>query len=345
MLHGFATSSSEFHAKSSRIAKRITDLLTPEILHEFPDGIEFLYPDGPWIVEPPVGFGEDDNTDHISSQDDAEIPFRAWWYGLDTVNKYRGIEFSLSCVAKYIHGRPIHAIIGFSQGASLAGMVCSMLESKNNPDKIDAIRSQNLPVDDYLRLPGQERLRCLIGLGGYCGTLKYYGSLYRWPMQTPSCHAIAEFDAIVDNCLTMTYAHQFCSYELVHYYGYHYTPRDRASVESIARFALRNCFAEPAASQFPPAAATSSRASSDGGNPIMIRVDRSAGAFPVLRRARNIAFASRHGLELAKDQLKGIAGSKVAVRYVFDIKFLGIVFIDIHQNLQIAIHPVDSVGG
>ncbi|KAJ5898668.1 hypothetical protein N7504_008956 [Penicillium tannophilum] len=292
MLHGFATSSSEFHAKSSRITKRITELLTPEILHEFPDGIEFLYPDGPYIVEPPSGFGENDNTDHASPH--ADIPFRAWWYGLDTVNRYRGIEFSLSCVAKYIHGRPIHAIIGFSQGASLAGMVCSMLESKNNPDKIAAIRSQNLPVDEYLRLPGQESLRFLIGLGGYCGTFKYYGSLYRWQMQTPSCHTIAEFDAMVDHCLTLQYAHQFCSFELVHYYGYHYTPRDRASVESIARFALRNCYAEPAASRFPPIAASSSRSSSDGDSSIVLKADRSAGAFPVLRRSRNIAFPSRN---------------------------------------------------
>lgn len=169
-----------------------------------------------------------------------------------------------------------------------------MLESKNNPDKIAAIRSQNLPVDEYLRLPGQESLRFLIGLGGYCGTLKYYGSLYRWPMQTPSCHTIAEFDAIVDPCLTMQYAHQFCSYELVHYYGYHYTPRDRASVESLACFALRNCLAEPAASQFPPIAATSSQSSSDGGDSIVVKVDRSAEGFPVLRRSMNIAFRSRN---------------------------------------------------
>ncbi|KAJ6006621.1 hypothetical protein N7451_004565 [Penicillium sp. IBT 35674x] len=294
MLHGFATSSSEFQAKSSRITKRITELLIPEILHEFPDGIEFLYPDGPWIVEPPVGFGEDENnTEQASSQDNAGIPFRAWWYGRDTVNKYRGIELSLSSLAKYIHGRPIHAIIGFSQGASLAGMICSILESKNNPDKIAAIRSQNLPVDEYLLLPGQQRLRFLIGLGGYCGTLKYYGSLYRWPMQTPSCHTIAEFDAIVDHCLTLQYAHQFCSFELVHYYGYHYTPRDRTSVDSIARFALRNCYAEPAASQFPPVAASSGQSSSDGDSSIVMKADRYAGAFTVLRRSRNIVFPSR----------------------------------------------------
>jgi hypothetical protein len=210
------------------------------------------------------------------------------------VNKYKGIELSLSCVAEYIHGRPIHAIIGFSQGASLAGMICSMLESRNHPDKIAAIRSQNLPIDDYLCLPGQDSLRFLIGLGGYRGTLKYYGSLYQWPMQTPSCHTIAEFDAMVDHCLTLQYAHSFCSYELVRYYGYHYTPRDRASVESLARFALRNCYAEPAASQFPLVAGTSSRSSSDGDNSIMIKTDRSMGAFPVLKRSRNIAFTSRN---------------------------------------------------
>ncbi|KAJ5937744.1 hypothetical protein N7454_004086 [Penicillium verhagenii] len=272
-------------------------LMLHEILDEFPGGIEFLYPNAPLALEPPIGFSEDVAGNNI---DPSAL---GWWYGRDTVSRYRGIENSLLYVANYIHGRPIHGIIGFSQGACLSGMVCSLLECNSNPEKAAAIRYQNLPVDAFLDLPGQESLRFFIGIGGYRGTLEYYGSLYSWPIETPSCHALGSMDSIVKNYQTMDLAHCFTSYELVHFYGCHYVPRGRASVDSLARFAFKNSLGESEDHwpQFPPVASTWSQSDGDEAQSPMCGSDRSVGIFPARRewkrpkvtRSRSIRFPSR----------------------------------------------------
>ena len=241
---GFADSASKFRVKSRRIARRIHELVAPQVLDEFPGGIEFVYLDAPFSLKTYLQFREEtDSEDEMGGTQtgDCDSTHLGWWQARDNTSKYYSVEASLSFVAKAIHGRPIHAIIGFSQGACLAGMICSLLESHNNPEKIAAIRWQNLPVNDYLRLPGQQQLRFFVGLGGYQGTLEYYGSLYGWLIETPSCHTMASFDAVVENNLTTDLAHCFMLHEFVPYYGSHFVPRDRRSVESIAQFASRNC--------------------------------------------------------------------------------------------------------
>ena len=285
---GFAGSPSEFRTKSSRIANRITELVTPQIIDEFPGGIEFLFPNAPWTLEAPIGLGG-----NINDDDKDDTKFYGWWHGLDTTSKYKGLEISLSSVARYIHGRPIHAIVGFSQGAALGGMICSMLECANNPKKAADIRSQNLPVDDFLNLPGQKQLRFYIGIAGFRGTLKYYGSLYKSPLQTPSCHAIAKFDTMVEHYHTMGLAHCFDSYETVHYYGSHYTPRDPATVDYLSAFAFRHS-GEPGSSPFPPLSPTSQPDSDE--ESISARSDRSVKLFPnwvKSRKPNNVTIGGR----------------------------------------------------
>lgn len=265
-MPGFAADGSDIQAKTSPITQRITELLTPEIFSEFPGGIEFLIPDAPLVLEPPIGLGwfsdewvddERDKETVISDGREEQLNL-GWWYGRDTVNDYKGIEVSLSSVAKFINGRPIHGAIGFSQGAALAGMVCSLVDCHNNPDKVAAIRSQGLPVDDFLCLPAQERLRFMMAIGGYQGTLKYYGSLYQWPMETPSIHTLASLDAIVEHRLSMDLARSFTSYEIVEYFGSHFIPRDPASVNALARFAA-NASMRPASDCTPTATPPLSR--------------------------------------------------------------------------------------
>lgn len=211
-----------------------------------------MYPNAPLIPEPPIGYGRDFTKrdeergieNAVSGNDDSDAASLAWWYGLDNVSRYKGIENSLSFLANYIHGQPIHGVIGFSQGACLAAMVCSLLECIDNSERAAAIRAQNLPVDDYLGLPGQKPLRFLIEMGGYCGTAQFYGSLYLGKLNTPSCHTLASLDIMVDNFWTLDLARRFTSYEIVHYFGYHYVPRGHATVEALARFVLMNSFEE-----------------------------------------------------------------------------------------------------
>ncbi|KAL2870167.1 serine hydrolase-domain-containing protein [Aspergillus lucknowensis] len=240
LIHGFAADGSYIEAKTGPITRRVVEQLTPDILSEFPGGVELLSPNAPMILEPPVGFdsNEDESETEPSAEKEEDDTNRGWWYGRDLVSMYKGVEASLSSVAEFIYGRPVHGIIGFSQGAAMAGMVCSLLDCHNNPAKVAAIRAQGLPVDDYLALPGQDPLRFMIGIAGYRGTLKYYGSLYQWPMQTPSIHTLASMDAVVENQHTIDFAHSFQSYEIVEFFGSHFIPRDPTTVNALVRFAV-----------------------------------------------------------------------------------------------------------
>ena len=291
ILIGFAGSPSEFRAKSSRIVKRINEIVTPQILEEFPGGIEVLFPNGLWALEAPIGMGGDINDD-----DKAESKFFGWWHGLDDTSRYKGVEASLSSVAHYIRGRPIHAIIGFSQGAALGAMITSMLECGSNPEKAAMVRSQGLPVDDFLCLPNQKALRFYIAMAGFRGTMEFYGSLYRYQIQTPSCHAIAKFDTMVEHHQTMDLAHSFESYEIVHYFGSHYTPRDSVTVDYLANFALRNS-RDDHSSLFRPSSPISQADSEESYT--TARSDRSARLFPTWQkplRKTNVTVGGRLGV-------------------------------------------------
>jgi hypothetical protein len=291
-LIGYGGSGSEFRAKSTPISKRIYELLLPETLDNFPGGIEFLYPDAPLALEPPIGFGEGAAEENEQWNDIGPTAL-GWWYGRDTVSRYRGIEDSLLFVADYIRGRPIHGIIGFSQGACLSGMVCSLLECNSNPEKVATVRSQNLPVDAFLSLPGQEPLRFFIGVGGYRGTMEYYGSLYSWPIETPSCHALASMDPIVKSFQTMDLVRCFSSYELVHFYGCHYVPRGRVSVESLAHFVLKTSreACDGRLSYFPPSSSIWSHSDSDEAQSTTCGSDHPVGIYPARRQSKPLKLA------------------------------------------------------
>lgn len=291
---GFAGSCSEHRTKSNRIVQQITELLTPQILEEFPGGIEFLYPNAPWALEAPIGLGGD-----IDDYDKPEPRFFAWWHGLDDTSRYKGLERSLSHVAQFIQGRPIHAIVGFSQGAAMSAMVTSMLECVGNHKKSALIRSQGLPIDDFLSLPDQKPLRFFIGIAGYRGTLEYYGSLYATPLQTPSCHAVAELDTMVEHHQTIGLAHSFESYEIVNYFGTHYIPRDSATVNLLANFALRHSC--ESVSLFQPLSPISQADSEESST--TARSDRSARFFPTWQkpaRKTNVAVGRRFGVPQVK---------------------------------------------
>ncbi|KAJ9312373.1 hypothetical protein DTO271D3_7389 [Paecilomyces variotii] len=263
MIHGFAASGQKFEAKARPISDRINELLTPKILDEFAGGIEFLYPDAPIVLECPIGLEErrdddaddkDKNGQSTIEEEPRDLSNRAWWYGRDTIHAYKGLEDSLSSVATFIRNRPIHGVIGFSQGAAMSGMITSILDCRDNPSKVAALRGQGLPVDDFLNLPGQHPLRFFIGCGGYQGTLKYYGSLYDWPIQTPSCHTIADIDGVVEDYRTINLARCFSSAKMVHYFGSHFVPRDRATVQTLASFAVKNSCSSPASDGVPSVA-------------------------------------------------------------------------------------------
>ncbi|XP_071812664.1 esterase OVCA2-like [Apostichopus japonicus] len=119
-LHGYRQNADTFRGKTGSLRK---------ILKKF---IEPVYITAPNIVKPLVDGSPDDQ--------------RGWWFSTvnesfsakETSNVDPGFQESLSCIAEAVqkHG-PFDGILGFSQGASMVGMVCALMEQGDSRFKFD----------------------------------------------------------------------------------------------------------------------------------------------------------------------------------------------------------------
>lgn len=82
--------------------------------------IEFYYPSGLLPANPDLPPGESTN-------------MWAWGYGDVEVDRIRGLDFSVDYILRFIeaHG-PFIGIMGFSTGATVAAIVCSLLEKRRS---------------------------------------------------------------------------------------------------------------------------------------------------------------------------------------------------------------------
>ncbi|KAK3624904.1 hypothetical protein LTR56_020718 [Elasticomyces elasticus] len=216
-LHGFTQSGKWFEIKMKRIERHIRTTLPSHLLQQHPDGLEFLYPDGPVALQ-------DDGGDHC----------RAWFRRLDTVSRYEELDSSLEYLCTYIkeYG-PVDGVIGFSQGAAMAMMLASLCEAGINSGRVEALRSQGSPVNLE---PPQGPLKFAIACAGFCGTAAYYSGFYSPKIITLSLHVIADLDTMVSAEHTSDLMQACSNPQVVNHPAAHYLPRDGRTLNAIAEF-------------------------------------------------------------------------------------------------------------
>ncbi|OJJ42802.1 hypothetical protein ASPZODRAFT_28887 [Penicilliopsis zonata CBS 506.65] len=232
MLHGYAQSASLFRIKTRLLREQILDSFPPALYDEYPGGIEYLFPDGAVSLS---------TNSKDSGDDDHEDGMRAWWLNLDDTSRYTFLNETIASLPTYLNHTPIDALIGFSQGGALAVMLASLCEaaaSSPSQARRQSLRDQGIPVDAFLNgLPGQSPLRFVISLCGFRGTMDYYGSLYpAVGLTTPSLHAMGVFDSMIAGPKSQELVASFQSPQVVHYYGGHFIPRDRQTMQTIVAF-------------------------------------------------------------------------------------------------------------
>ncbi|RDW87063.1 uncharacterized protein DSM5745_03705 [Aspergillus mulundensis] len=206
------------------LTEQITSSLLPTILPSYPDGIEFIFPDAPFV------FGSE-------TTEPSDLESRAWWLNLDDVSRYVGLEGTLVRLSESLDRRPIHAAVGFSQGGALAAMVTGLCDASTNPRRRSALAAQGLPVDAFLQnLPGQEPLKFVVCISGFRGTMKYYSGFYESSLSTPSLHVIAELDTMIADIKSRELVSVFVSPQVMYHGGGHYIPRDRALLRRVGEF-------------------------------------------------------------------------------------------------------------
>ncbi|NXK26515.1 OVCA2 Esterase, partial [Arenaria interpres] len=201
-LHGYRQSERRFRQRTGALRKALRGRA------------ELVAVNAPHLV--PGGEGDDDGDD----------PPRGWWFsGPHTFDAGEvaaapaGLEESLSAVAAALaeHG-PFDGLLGFSQGAALAAMVC-------------ALRARGDP-----RFP----VAFAILVAGFASRAPAHGHFYREPIALPTLHVVGDADAVIAAPLSRELAQHFVEPVVLTHPGGHFVPaaapQKKAYLDFLDRF-------------------------------------------------------------------------------------------------------------
>ncbi|NXT16996.1 OVCA2 Esterase, partial [Prunella fulvescens] len=131
-----------------------------------------------------------------------------------------GLEESLSAVAAALaeHG-PFDGLLGFSQGAALAAMVC-------------ALRARGDP-----RFP----VAFAVLVAAFASRAPAHGHFYREPIALPSLHVVGDTDAVIAAPLSRELAQCFVEPVVLTHPGGHFIPAAAAQKKAYLEFLERFC--------------------------------------------------------------------------------------------------------
>jgi len=196
MLHGYTQSAEIFSRQLAALRKSLPN-------------VEMVFIDGPGRVFMATEIDEDD-------EDYNSVPSRAWWSAKDMpdgTRKYVGSHETLTYLRQVIERERPDAVWGFSQGASLAGLLTAVML---RPELHPAFAN---PAD-----PPLKPLKFAIIAGGFKAVDPAFESFWSHPIETPSLHIIGRSDHIVGLDRTLPYLNCFVNPRPEYHEGGHFIP-------------------------------------------------------------------------------------------------------------------------
>ncbi|KAJ5864702.1 Serine hydrolase FSH [Penicillium soppii] len=219
MLHGYTQSGSLFHAKSRALTKHIQKAFP---LHE----VTAIYPTGPLRLRPSEIPGYEPSSEGQPDTDEIEA------YAVAETLKKDG---------------PFDGVIGFSQGAAMAGMVAALLEGRKETFEHFATVSEDgasgmaIPAPfgdaDFQHPP----LKFALCYSGFRAPGARYRAFYEPAIATPVLHVLGSLDAVVEESRSRALI-EACSGEpekdgsVVWHPGGHFLPSQRPYLDAAVRF-------------------------------------------------------------------------------------------------------------
>ncbi|NWS78579.1 OVCA2 Esterase, partial [Crotophaga sulcirostris] len=159
---------------------------------------------------------------------DADDPPRGWWFSRpgafeagEAAAAPAGLEESLSAVAAALAEQgPFDGLLGFSQGAALAAMVCA-LRARGDP------RFQSVAF--------------AILVAGFASRAPAHAHFYREPIALPSLHVLGDSDAVIAAPLSRELAQRFVEPAVLTHPGGHFVPAAAAQKKVYLDFLGRFC--------------------------------------------------------------------------------------------------------
>ncbi|KAG9580605.1 FSH1-domain-containing protein, partial [Aureobasidium melanogenum] len=234
MLHGYTQSGPLFQAKTQRIKKLLEkSLASLPIKTEVPiNGIELFYPTGPFKVS-----SADLNGAEV--REDAN----GWWKLRDRGEAQEGVEIGLDHVAKVMkENGPMDGVMGFSQGAALAAMVVSVLET-NREEAFGKVPG-GMEFPQSIKELQHPPLRFGVCFSGLRNKHEVYTAFYEPKIQTPVLHVLGSMDTIVEESESLALAERCAdggNGMVIRHAGTHTVPTSDRDIAAVIQF-IRNAF-------------------------------------------------------------------------------------------------------
>eukprot|EP00123_Amoebidium_parasiticum_P021051 comp60764_c0_seq1/m.47874 comp60764_c0_seq1/g.47874 ORF comp60764_c0_seq1/g.47874 comp60764_c0_seq1/m.47874 type:complete len:230 (-) comp60764_c0_seq1:81-770(-) len=218
-FHGFKQNGKILREKTTALRRTLRE-----------NGIELLYVDGPHIdktdystdstrsiLDPPPSPSPKTNT--FCSEENHE---RVWWRAKENGTVYNGYPETLDYLKNVLetHG-PIHGVLGYSQGAMVAYVLCALAGSEPG------------------RLPNLESMKTAVFIGGglpRATIMHHWVQLERPWAHVHSLHVWGDQDTVVPTTRSEKLAGNFVHASTHNFQGSHIVPSDKASVETITAF-------------------------------------------------------------------------------------------------------------
>lgn len=203
-FHGYTSNSYILHRRLGSVRKACRDVADIVTLN------------GPLLVQPiSRSLDAPEGEDEVTEATPIEEQPRAWWKASDEGN-YNDIEMTWKLLSEELEklDGPVDGVIGFSQGACLAGLLAAAFES---PSLLPALK---LP-------PGQGPLKFAIAISGFRSRDPAHEPLWKdaqGGIETPILHILGRADQIVDEERSMTLVNAAKNSRVEHHAGGHVVP-------------------------------------------------------------------------------------------------------------------------
>ncbi|MFE2070913.1 hypothetical protein ACFXDH_52630 [Streptomyces sp. NPDC059467] len=144
-----------------------------------------------------------------------------WWH-----EGFSGWERTRDWVIDLAGQQHFHGVIGFSQGAALAGLLTAVQERASDTARGDGLG-----------------FRFAVMIGGFTSDAPQHADLFTRPLTTPSLHVTGSKDSIVPMRDSLRLAGRFADPVLVQHGGGHVIPDEPEVVGRIVDFAARHAAA------------------------------------------------------------------------------------------------------
>ncbi|KAI5467833.1 serine hydrolase FSH [Mariannaea sp. PMI_226] len=235
MLHGYTQSGPLFRAKTRALEKLLAKLLAPISLLPV-----CIYPTAPnrLKAEDIPGYVPPSEPQAEEHQPDTW----AWWRKDEASGAYRYLDEGMATVADTIReAGGVDAVVGFSQGGAMAGLVAAALEDRVLPEGKDGSWARGLREAN-----NGKPAKFAVSYSGFFAPIDSLGFCYEPKIKTPTLHYLGSLDTVVDESRSQGLIDRCEDPAVVTHPGGHYVPVSKEWAMPLAGFIKQYSPEEPA---------------------------------------------------------------------------------------------------